>query len=193
MLLRPANIADCADLAILDDMAGHGLPCLLWRGSLDEDSPGSAFEAGREQYRDTGQPCNWTNAVIAEADGETAGMAVGYAIPADTVFPSSGSSILMPIFGLFAKAAGTWLVDALAVYGRYRRRGIARALLRDQIGRAQGGALHIVAADDNESAMALYRGEGFAVTAQEPFVPFKNNQTTRAWLLMQRPAQSQGM
>ena len=74
----------------------------------------------------------------------------------------------------------------LAVYRDFARQGIARALLRDQYLRADGRAVSLVAADDNETALALYRDEGFVETAREPFVAYTDNLKTAYWLLLRR-------
>jgi len=184
--IRPARIADCSDLAILDNVAGHGLPLWLWHGAVTRGKGADALEWGRDRYRDESQLCNWRNARIAEVEGETAGMAVGYALPSDVSTPSDADPVLRPVLALFARAAGHWLLDALAVFNRVRRRGAARLLLRDQIALAGNRPVSLVVADDNLRAIGLYESEGFGQTASEPFVPFANAHATTQWLLMHR-------
>ena len=79
-----------------------------------------------------------------------------------------------------------WVIDGLAVYSRFRRRGIARALLIDQIARAGAHTTSIVTNNDNAQALALYRGAGFVHRAREPFVGFNDHHTTDHWLFLQR-------
>ena len=188
MHIRPAHIADCSDLAILDNAAGHGLPLWLWHGAVTRGKAADALEWGRDRYRDDSQPCNWRNARLADLDGETAGMAVGYALPSGVPAPSDADPVLRPVLALFARAAGTWLLDALAVFSRFRRRGTARLLLRDQIALAGDQPVSLVVADDNLRAIGLYESEAFKHTASEPFVPFGKGQAATQWLLMQRQA-----
>src|SRR4051794_23889935 len=38
--LRAATIHDAADMAILDNLAGHGLPALLWQAAVDAGQAG---------------------------------------------------------------------------------------------------------------------------------------------------------
>ncbi len=191
MEIRSAAIADCSDLAILDNVAGHGLPLWLWHGAVLRGRATDALEWGRDRYRDDSQPCNWRNARIADEGGETAGMAVGYALPSDVPAPSEADPVLRPVLALFARAAGTWLLDALAVFTRFRRRGTARLLLRDQIALAGDRPVSLVVADDNLRAIGLYESEAFQQTASEPFVPFGKGQATTQWLLMQRQGQEE--
>ena len=186
MHLRPAIAADCADLVILDNIAGHGLPLSLWQDAVSGGKGTNALEVGREHYLDQDQPCNWTNATVAEVDGALAGAAVGYILPSDIQFPSTDNGVLAPLYRLFQRAAGGWVIDVLAVYSRFRRRGIARALLANQIAQAGAHTTSIVTNNDNAQALALYRSAGFVDRAREPFVGFTDHHTTDHWLFLQR-------
>jgi ribosomal-protein-alanine N-acetyltransferase len=54
-------------------------------------------------------------------------------------------------------------VHTLAVDPAHHRRGIGRALLRAVLERAQGATVFLEVRTDNESAIKLYRSEGFEV------------------------------
>lgn len=54
-------------------------------------------------------------------------------------------------------------VHTLAVDIRHQGRGIGRALLRALLEHARGATVFLEVRTDNESAIALYRSEGFAV------------------------------
>ncbi|MDQ3904168.1 MAG: ribosomal protein S18-alanine N-acetyltransferase [Actinomycetota bacterium] len=54
-------------------------------------------------------------------------------------------------------------VHTLAVDPTHHRRGIGRALLRAVLERAQGATVFLEVRTDNESAIKLYRSEGFEV------------------------------
>ena len=188
MHIRNAKLPDCADLAILDDIAGHGLTSHVWAIAAKGAGTASAFEFGRDTYRSHDTPCNWTNARIAEQDGELAGMAVGYRLPEDSDFSRPIHPLFAPVYRLFAKATGSWLLDALAVYTRHRGQGLARRLLADQVQRATGHAMALVCADDNAPALSLYAAHGFETAARAPFVAHGKPRNTREWLLLKRPA-----
>jgi len=179
-------LPDCADLAILDDIAGHGLTSHVWAIAAKGAGTASAFEFGRDTYRSHDTPCNWTNARIAEQDGELAGMAVGYRLPEDSDFSRPIHPLFAPVYRLFAKATGSWLLDALAVYSGYRRSGIARALLDDQISRAGAQPFYVVCADENEAALALYKSRNFRAVADETREAFDPGTAAGRWLLLQR-------
>ena len=185
--IRSATAADCADLAILDDIAGHGLTSEAWARAASEGKGASAFEVGLESYLGEGTPCNFRNARVATVEGRTAGMAVGYFLPKDTDFTGPFDPVFEPVMSLFKKAVGSWLLDALAVYSAFRGKGIARALLDDQIAAGGNNDMRIVCADDNQAAMALYRSRGFGPVERAPFIQTETPRDTKEWLLLKRP------
>lgn len=54
-------------------------------------------------------------------------------------------------------------IHTLAVDPLYHRRGVGRALLRAVLDRARGATVFLEVRTDNESAINLYRSEGFEV------------------------------
>lgn len=187
MHIRPATAADCADLAILDDIAGHGLTSEAWARAAAEGKGASALEVGVESYLGQATPCNWRNARVASVDGRTAGMSVGYFLPEETDFKGPFDAVFEPVMALFKKAVGGWLLDALAVYSAFRGRGVARSLLDDQLVLAGKRPIHIVCADDNAPALGLYRSRGFDVADRADFVHTATPRATKEWLLLERP------
>ncbi len=192
MHIRPATIADSADLAVLDDIVGRGLPLYPWQGAVARGEADSPLQWGRALHADQSQPSNGTNAAIAEVDGRTAGASVGCFMPPDVTFPSSDEPVMPSLMRIFARAAGSWVVDMLAVFGLFTGRSITRALLCEQVKRAGAYTIGLVAADDNAPARAPYRSEGVAEIARDPFVPFRNDQKTAHGLLHQRSSGRQG-
>ena len=69
IVLRPATIHDAADMAILDNLAGHGLPAKLWQSAVDAGEADDAFEHGRALMADAASPYGYANAMIAEIGG----------------------------------------------------------------------------------------------------------------------------
>lgn len=186
MHIRPATISDCADLVILDDIAGRGLASYLWQCAVAEGEGDNALEIGHERYLNTDKVGNWTDATVAEVNGAIAGAAVGFLMPSDVVFPSADNAIVASLHRLIQRAAGSWYIDILAVYSRVGRQGIARALLADQIARAGTHAVCVVTNNDNTQALALYRGAGFFDKGRQAFVGFNDHHTTEHWLMLRR-------
>jgi [ribosomal protein S18]-alanine N-acetyltransferase len=72
-----------------------------------------------------------------------------------------GSSLIGYV-GL-ARVGGEAEVHTLAVDPAHQRRGIGRALLRAILDQAQGATVFLEVRTDNDSAIRLYRSEGFDV------------------------------
>jgi ribosomal protein S18 acetylase RimI-like enzyme len=66
---------------------------------------------------------------------------------------------------------GSFYIDALATDARFRRRGVARALLEEASRLATAGGMRAVALDtaaNNVGAQALYESAGYTVTERRP-------------------------
>ena len=197
MRIRPAGAADSAELAILDDIAGHGLPSRVWAAEATAAGLTTAMEYGRQMYLAGVLPCSWRNAQVAvEDDGRIAGMAVGYLLDPGEHFEPPLDPAFKPVYELFSESKGCWLLDALAVYTPWRGKGVAGQLLDHQITLAGSLPFRIVCADDNKPALSLYGSRGFGVIASRPFVttdtsrqiisPVAGVPGTEEWLLLER-------
>ncbi len=190
--VRKAARQDAGDLAILDNIASHGLSLWLWFGVNHSKTVGSALEQGRERMLDDSQPSSFHNAYIGEIGGVTAGMSLGYGVE-DAILSGSLLSIdpvLRPIIELFSLCQGKWLVDGLAVYNNSRHQGVAHELLEHQFKLATLAGysdIVLVAEDSNKNALDLYEAFGFKTIDRRTYVPFNDTATSREWLLMQAP------
>ncbi|WP_420409301.1 GNAT family N-acetyltransferase [Hoeflea sp.] len=190
MHIRPATRADSADLAILDDIASSGLASWLWSAAVVRGEASTALERGRQRFAAGEGDISWRNAVIAEVDGDVAGMSVSYELASPADAAEAPDAVLKPLYELLAAIKGHRYIDALAVYSRHRERGVGRGLMRHEIDRSQGATVSLITEDDNETALGLYRGLGFAEVARRRCTKFSQQQTTREWVLMTRQATS---
>lgn len=166
---------DAADRAVLDDMAGHGLPAWLWQGAVKAGKAETALSFGRKRMLEETPVWGWRNSVIAEVDGRVAGMVTSYRMPAQTGEGGEDEPVLQPIFELMRKAEGDWYVDALAVHEEWRGRGVARRLLADAVEQAEAhqcNAVCLIVSSDNDAARRLYESSGFTLEEQRPFTGF---------------------
>jgi ribosomal protein S18 acetylase RimI-like enzyme len=186
--IRPATRADSADLAILDDVASSGLASWLWSGAVARGEASTAIERGRQKFAAGEGEISWRNASIAEIDGDVAGMSVSYPLATVAEPADAPNAVLKPLYELLAAVKGHRYIDALAVYSRYRGRGIGRGLMRHEFDHSQGKVISLITEDDNETALGLYRALGFAEVARRPCTKFSPKQTTREWVLLTRPA-----
>lgn len=189
IILRKATRKDAAHLALLEDMASHGLSSWLWYGALKRKNAETVFDWGRQRMLMDQEPTSYVNGVIAENSEDICGMAIGYDLPSttpDSAFESE-VDVLKPIMKLFREARGTWLIDSLVCYPEYRRQGIGQVLISDQINRAQQAnhsAISLIAEDTNGPAVRLYEKNGFQFRQSEKTVPFSPRNTANEYHLM---------
>ncbi len=189
--LEKAVSADAADMAILDNIASHGLSLWYWQKAVERGEAVDAYEWGRQRMGEKNSPFGYINAVLAKVDGKIAGVAVGNLMkPNDAVPEKSLDPVVKPIYDLISLCHGDWLLDNLAVYYTMQKRGIGAKLLDDCFKRAkrEGAAkLSLVAEDNNETALALYASRGLVERDRQSFVPFHKDNKTRYWVLMSAP------
>ncbi|MFO1050140.1 MAG: GNAT family N-acetyltransferase [Geminicoccaceae bacterium] len=188
MRLRPATPEDATALAELFDLAGDGLPLHLWAHMAE---PGeTALDVGRRRAgRDTGA-FSWRNATVIEAGGGVAASLVGYALP-ETPEPPDPTMppMFRPLDELERLAPGSWYVNALAAYPRWRGQGLGTRLLAHagELARAAGcRSTSIIVADTNEAARRLYQRTGHVERARRPAVNEDWSGTVREWVLLIR-------
>lgn len=189
-IFRPATKADAAALAVLVDIAGEGMPAYMWSTLA---APGqSVLELGRERARRDEGGFSYSNAVVAEIDGEVAASLVGYRL--DDPYNLEGSlaetpDIVRPLVRLEAKAPGSWYVNVLATFPEFRRRGIGARLLAiaAEKAREQGArSLSVIVGSWNGGAARLYTGAGYDATAREKAILFPGCPHQGDWVLMVR-------
>ncbi len=191
LIIRDAVRNDAADLAILDNLASHGISQWFWQGAVNMEKASDAYEWGRARLANDHEPYGWTNSRMAELDGAIAGCANGYimsAISDDEL--KSEPPAFQPVMDLFDESKGDWFLDSLAVYSNMQGQGVGRALMEDSFNRARdAGAkqFSLVAEDSNDPALALYHSFGLRERDRRPYIPFNNRSTTQNWLLLSAP------
>jgi len=187
--IRPARKSDAAEIALLVNIAVHGNMSRSWAQSKDAEGTYEPLEVGRLEMLREDTEFSWRSAYMAEADGEIAGMLLGYRkqderapVPADTWAP------LVPIAQLEAEANGLWFISMLGVHKTWRGHGAGSALLdradaeaADTVAKGQG----LIVEDANQGARKLYESRGFSVRSSRPMVPFPGTPSAGSdWLLM---------
>lgn len=188
--IRPAVRRDAADLAIIDNLASHGLSLAFWQHAVSEGEAEDALSHGRSRFADPENFFGWTNAFVAESQGLILGAATAYVMPAPDasvdeikrVFPA-----FAPVFELFGKVQEHWFLDSVGVFEEARGSGIGGRLIDRCIdeGRELGCALvSLVVEDSNQAALSLYRKRGFETVDSRPFADGENPGPSANWLLM---------
>ena len=183
--LRSATRDDAALLARVIDLAGEGLPGVLWAGMA---GPGEdAMAVGRARARRDSGSFSWQNATVAELDGQPAGAIVSYVIDADPEPPGPDiPPVIAPLMALEAMAPATRYINAVAVLPAARRQGVARALMASARPGPRGTSL--IVTDTTAAARAFYARHGFVETARRPVHAGSWQTPAHHWLLLTRPA-----
>lgn len=195
VVIRVATPADAGELAVLIDQAGEGIPAWLWGRQA---APGQRpLDVGAARATRSEGGFSYRNAWVAEASGEVAGMLLGYLQPDpyETGPLDALPAVLRPLVELEALEPGSWYVNAVAVQPAYRGRGIGSrlmALALEQAGRSGCGRLSLVVAEENATAVALYRRLGYVEQARRRLVPWPGTAHGGDWILMTRTLERTG-
>ncbi|UCH49789.1 MAG: GNAT family N-acetyltransferase [Betaproteobacteria bacterium] len=188
--IRRAHKEDAPVLARLINFAGEGIPLWIWRQSAASDE--EAFAVGAQRAaRDSGG-FSYSNAHVAEFDGQVAAMLLGYRLPDpyDTGDLNEVPDVVRPLIELESRAAGSWYLNAIASFEHYRGRGIGSSLmsLALELARKSGATtLSLIVAQENQGAFRLYQREGYTALASRPVIPFPGCAFSGDWVLMTRP------
>jgi ribosomal protein S18 acetylase RimI-like enzyme len=167
--LRPAVKADSAAIAKLFLISSDGLAAYIWSRLAE---PGEELAAvGARRYAREGVAFSYQNCVIAECDGEVAGMLHAFPMEHDP-----GAAEADPVLRPYSELEdyGSLYVSGVALFPRYRGSGIGTQLMAAAVERAQGLGLQrvsLICFEQNTSAMRLYRRLGYTEIGRRPIVP----------------------
>lgn len=193
MLVQPYRNAvpdDAAELAELVNMAGEGMPVYLWSRMAE---PGEdVWEVGRRRARRDAGSFSWRNAVVREEGGRAAAALIGYPLAdePDAVDYDAMPAMFVPLQELEDLAAGTWYVNVLATYPKYRGQGFGAELLviAGQLARDTGRrGMSIIVSDGNPGAIRLYERTGYESVATRPMVKDDWENPGENWILLTKP------
>jgi ribosomal protein S18 acetylase RimI-like enzyme len=190
LTIRGATLKDAADLVIIDNMASHGMSLEFWLSAAAKGEGENPLSIARERFADPQSVFGWTNALVAEMEGQIVGAVTTYEMPENDdeidmikrEFPS-----FFPVFELFGEAEGDWFIDSLAVYPANRGIGIGGQLVDKSLdkGRAEKfGQVSLVVEDTNVSALNMYHKRGFKTRKSLPYVQGETKTETENWLLL---------
>ena len=187
--MRDAGKSDSADLARLVNLAGEGLPLYLWRQMAGGGE--DPWEIGRERAaRDSGG-FSFRNSVVAEVGGKVAGAIIGYPITAEpeAIDSTNTPAMFVPLLELENLAAGTWYINAVAVFPEARGLGVGSKLMRWAEQRASELGLRgpsLIVSDANQGARRLYERLGYKEVARRPMISEQWENAGKFWVLMIR-------
>ena len=190
MNIRPARREDAVHLAQLTNFAGEGIPRWQWQRAATD--PAKWLDVGTARAASDDGNFSWRNAWVVEQGGEVAAMLLGYVQPDPYPLDDLAQvpAVVRPLVELEALAPGSWYVNALAAYPRFRGQGLGSRLLAVAEGMARlGGSrtLSIIVAEQNRGAVSLYERCGYARVATRPIVDYPGCEYSGDWLLLVKP------
>lgn len=168
--IRKARKDDARAIAKLFDIASDGLATYIWS---KVQGPGqSLLDVGEARYARENTTFSYQNCMVAEHEGEVAGMMHGYVEsgPPDEVRDSD--PILKPYLEL--ELYGSLYISSIAVFENHRGRGIGTHLMHWAFAHATAigmGKVSLICFERNEGAMRLYTRLGFREIDRRPIVP----------------------
>jgi ribosomal protein S18 acetylase RimI-like enzyme len=190
---RRATPEDARAIAELVDIAGKGMPSLIWEEEAAEGE--TPLEVGARLIQRSGYSLSFENAVVGEEGGRVTSLLLGCVDNTEATDLADAPEIVHPLIRLHRKAPGRWHVHALAVVPERRGHGLGTRLLRivDALAADEGVTeTSLTVAESNEVARHLYDREGYREVAREAVVPHPRIGLTGNWLLMTRPVVPQG-
>jgi len=191
--IRPATLQDAPALAELVNMAGEGLPLYLWAKMAQEGE--DPWAVGRARARREEGSFSYRNASIIELDGAVAASLIGYPLAdePEAIDEANMPAMFVPLQQLENLAPGTWYVNVLASYPRFRKMGFGTGLLKHAetlaaMASAKRG-MSVIVADNNVAARRLYERMGYRQAADRPMVKESWQSPGSAWVLLVKETQ----
>ena len=179
---RPAVKADSRRIAELFSVASGGVADYVWS---QLDYPGlSPIEIGEQRYAREDTDFSYQNCVVAEIDGEVAGMLVAFPMaeeqpdagasePSEIGAPASDEpDVLAPYSEL--EVPGSYYVCGIALLPECRNHGLGTRFLeiaREQARERGLRILSLLVFEQNEGAVRLYERHGYRVVDRRQVVP----------------------
>jgi len=195
MRIRKAQPDDALACAQLFIMASHGIAEAVYRDLI----PGQPTEQiiGERRIKPEGRSSSYTNWWVAEdRQGKVAGGIniypldeQGRSMP-EELLTEERIKVIVPLIELDAEAAGTFFINAFAVFPEHRHAGIGRQLIAlafDEARSAGTPAVTLSTFEEDGRLIDYYRSFGFIVTASRPLVPHECILSTGNLILMTCP------
>lgn len=174
MEIKQATKGDCRSIAELALLAGEGIPAYFW---LQAKKPGQALEdVGAQKAASETENFSYRNVQLAIVENTIAGMLLAYRLPesehAEKLddFPE----FIRPLIELEHSAPGSFYINMLATYPKYRNRAVGTTLMAyaNRLA-AQAGCVRISVEvfEQNSGALRLYQRLGYSIVEKRRVIP----------------------
>ena len=168
---RPATRADARTIAELYRIASDGVSDYIW-SQLAE--PGEdLLDVGAKRYARENTGFSYQNCDMAELDGATVGMLLGYRMPPRD---PDEEPVTDPVLKGLAEleVPDSYYIAGIAMWPEQRSLGVGSALMARAHDRARAGGMSqasLIAFERNEAAVRLYERLGYKIVDSRPLVP----------------------
>jgi ribosomal protein S18 acetylase RimI-like enzyme len=182
VILRPARKDDCGKIAQLYSIASDGVADYIWTKLAQPDE--DILEVGRRRYEREDTPFSYQNCMVAELDGQIAGMLVAFPMHVDPLHEETD-----PVLAPYSKLEedDSYYTCGVAVFPEYQAQGIGTLFmgLAEEQAREKGfNKVSLVVFEQNTGAKRLYDRLGYVEVAREPVCPHPLIRHTGHALLM---------
>ena len=168
---RPARKEDCRTIAMLFSLSSDGVSDYIWSQMTGEG--GDIIDIGQKRYENEDSVFSYKSCMIAEVNGEIAGMLIAFPMFVD---PEKNYSDTDPVLVPYEKLEedNSYYICGVALFERFRGKGIGTEFMNiaEEKAKESGfGKLSLIVFEQNEGAKTLYERLGYAEVAREPVVP----------------------
>ena len=184
--LRAAEPQDAKDMAKLLNIAGEGLPESIWTGLTGPNEV--ALDVGARMALRENVNFSWKNAVMAECEGEIAGMVLAHETSSEPEpMDQEAHPSLRPLTKLENQVPNTKYITAIATYESFRGYGIARKLLSKAEDNPGKNGMSMIMLNRNKAAMEYCVAMGYRDVAQAPVIKLNWETENTTWHLLRKP------
>lgn len=187
---RPATRDDAREIAELIQISSDGVAVVEWAEQANQQGV-QPLEIAEEMYRNEKGNYSWRNCTIVEKDNRVAGMLLCFATPKGVkrdpkMRPTMDTlNVFAPY--MYLEEPDSWYICGVALYPEHRGHGIGTNLMRlaEQQAKDKGiKKLSLVAFDQNEGSVRLYKRLGYKIVDWAPVIPHSLIKHTGKALLM---------
>lgn len=174
--IRPATPEDAREIAKLIEISSDGVAVIEWQEQAQKEHC-DALDIGENTYRQDEGNYSWRNAVVVEKNREVAGMLLAFGMPDGPIRDTTNrpSNDAKNVFApyIYLEEPNSWYICGIAFYPEHRGQGLGSQLMQlaeEQAKQHGFKKLSLVAFEQNEGSVRLYRRLGYEVVDEAPVI-----------------------